>query len=742
MIKLKNVSKFYYSKGVVASGFSKINLELNLGEFVVITGESGSGKSTLLNVISGLDSYEEGEMYINGMETSHYTEKEFEEYRRKYIGNIFQNFNLVNSYTVYQNIELVLLINGYKKKEVKSKIFDIMKQVELTKYKNTKVSKLSGGQKQRVAIARALAKDTPIIVADEPTGNLDSRSAESIIKILSDISKDKLVIVVTHNYEQVEEYATRKIKMHDGKILEDKILKKYKEVKNAKEATYKNITLFNKIRLGLRNTFNIIPKFLLLLLVYLFVSASVIAEYSTIRKQEYENASYGYNQFFINTSNKRIVINKPDKSSFTDEEYSIIENLDNVDYIVKDDLFLDSSISLSSDNFYFYGYAKSLELLQTKLDYGKLPENDYELVIETTKNDYYASEQKDNVLKTEYKLLNSDIYSEILENKVKIVGIIYTEVENLVNWSPNFYISEKVLEEIRKRTNENFSTVSSIINNNMFTSYDYGSMYKLAPSNKVPKGSIVISSDMNYICKKYNCKNSFVNVKVSNIYFTDELNFKVSNTYDKKTFKKYTGYSDFDINNGQYYINKDDYYNIYNKGVYQSSIFIKDEKYAQNTVESLKALGYKALYIKDAVVNPYGESIIFNKLFITVFMGALTVGLFFVAYFIIKIILKSRNIYFSTIRILGSSKKTSNSLLNIELFTVFNLAFITVTAFIILVYNDIFNIKYIKNLIKYLEFKDYLVLYIILFVISYLITRRYAKKLFASSAMNTYREEV
>ena len=104
MITLKNVSKFYYNKGIIASGFTKINLTLNIGEFVAITGESGSGKSTLLNVISGLDSYEEGEMYIDGKETSHYTEIDFENYRKKYISNIFQNFNLVNSYTVKQNI--------------------------------------------------------------------------------------------------------------------------------------------------------------------------------------------------------------------------------------------------------------------------------------------------------------------------------------------------------------------------------------------------------------------------------------------------------------------------------------------------------------------------------------------------------------------------------------------------------------------------------------------------------------
>ena len=139
MLKLKKVSKFYYSKGMVATGFTKVSTELKIGEFVAITGESGSGKSTLLNVISGLDSYEEGEMYINGEETSHYSEKDYEIYRKKYVGNIFQSFNLITSYTVYQNIELVLLINGYKKKDIKYKVIELINKVGLSKYKNTKV---------------------------------------------------------------------------------------------------------------------------------------------------------------------------------------------------------------------------------------------------------------------------------------------------------------------------------------------------------------------------------------------------------------------------------------------------------------------------------------------------------------------------------------------------------------------------------------------------------------------------
>ncbi len=350
MLKLKDVSKFYYNKGLISTGFTKINLELKMGEFVVITGESGSGKSTLLNVLSGLDSYEEGEMYINGEETSHYTEKDFEDYRRKYIANIFQSFNLINSYTVYQNIELVLLLNGYKRKEVKKKVLEMIEKVGLAKFKNTKVSKLSGGQKQRVAIARAMVKETPIIVADEPTGNLDAKASKDVIELLKKVAKDKLVIVVTHNIEQVEEYATRIIKMHDGRIIENKMIKEVQKLEHVETSQYNKITVANKYRLGIRNTFNIITKFLLLFAVFLFISASLLSEYASFEQTEYEANKQGYNFYFRDLSDNRIIIKKENKSNFTKEDYEKISNIENIDYIIKDDLLLDNSFAIYNEN--------------------------------------------------------------------------------------------------------------------------------------------------------------------------------------------------------------------------------------------------------------------------------------------------------------------------------------------------------------------------------------------------------
>ena len=686
MIKLKNVSKFYYSKGVIASGFNKINLEFNIGEFVAITGESGSGKSTLLNVISGLDTYEEGEMYIDGKETSHYTEKDFEDYRRKYIGNIFQNFNLVNSYTVYQNIELVLLLNGEKKKNIKPKVLELIKNVGLYKFKNTKVSKLSGGQKQRVGIARALAKDTPIIIADEPTGNLDKKSAEEIIKLLSQISKDKLVIIVTHNYEQVEKYVTRKIKMHDGKVLEDKKIKDANPVLENSKIDYKNITFLNKLRLALRNTFNIIPKFILIFLIYLFMTVSVISEYAEEEKETYEASTQGSNYIFNNTSDKRIVIKKNDKSEFTSDDYDKISKLSNVDYIVKNDVLLDYNASFTDNkNYYISPTINELKNFRGKVDLGKMPENDNEVILEGDKDDYYINES----------ILNKDIYAqnydtgEIDENKkIKIVGIKYVKS---AYGNSVVYLSDSLLNDYLYQINQSYSKLKVLFQN------------------------------------KYYDEN------------TENLSLNVSKVYDKNNMKKLLGL-DFKENNGNIYINSEDYNKLFNKGNYQSSVFVKDVQDVRNTISSLEDAGFKTLYIKDTLVTGGYEQV--TKIMGTVTKIVLIITIFFISYFVINIILKSRNEYFGVIRMLGATKKVSKELLIIELLTVSNLAFFSFMIFIYLNSIHIINLEFINTILTYLNFKDYAILYIVLIMMSYLISQKFSKKLFKKSAISTIKEEV
>ena len=668
MLELKNVSKFYYSKGMVASGFTKINLKLNIGEFVAITGESGSGKSTLLNVISGLDTYEEGEMYINGEETSGYTETDFEAYRKTYIANIFQNFNLVNSYTVFQNIELMFLMNGFKTTTVKQKILDVIDKVGLTKYKNTKVSKLSGGQKQRVAIARALIKETPIIVADEPTGNLDSKAALEVMKLLSSVAKDKLVIVVTHNYEQVEPYVTRKIKMHDGRIIEDKVLK----------------------------------------------------------------------QTTKDTSDKRLIIQKLDKTTITDEEYEKIKNIDNVDYIVQNDLLIDQNISVYNDNFYFNGQTFDLQLIDS-VDLGRMPENDYEIVVAGNKDSYYLSEDfASDILEKEYTVQNDQNGQKILDSTLKIVGIKYTQNDD---YSDKYYMSTNIINEIKKRINSSYSDIT-IDFNNVIYSPNGGLAYKsLVPNPNVPRGSMYIPEEMNYECKNNSCLNYISVINIKNIYFENSMTLTITKTYNKKNVKTLLNIDDYEETNGSFYVNSDEYYELFNKGNYQSTVYIKNVKMADKTIDEIENLGMKVIQA-NSLLATYGEVNLLLMVFKIIVTVIVTVALFFISYFIIKIILKSRNIYYSTIRILGATRKSAKQLLDIELITVLNVSYILIIGAVILVGQNIINIPKIKEFMEYLVIPDYIILYLILILLSFILSSRYARKLFKHSAMDTYREEV
>ncbi len=222
MIRLENLSKYYSGGSGITVGLDRVSLELKKGEFVAITGESGSGKSTLLRVLGGTDSYEEGEFWFRGKPTSDYSAEDWENYRNKEIAVIYQDYRLIDSYTVLQNVECALIIRAVPSKERKRLALQYLEEVGLADLYRKKAANLSSGQRQRLSIARALAKNTDIIVADEPTGNLDSENGAAVMELLYRLSAKKLVVVVTHNYEQAAPYATRKIRLHDGTVTEDR----------------------------------------------------------------------------------------------------------------------------------------------------------------------------------------------------------------------------------------------------------------------------------------------------------------------------------------------------------------------------------------------------------------------------------------------------------------------------------------------------------------------------------------
>ena len=223
LLTLQDIGKIYATAGNVAVGIRGVNLSFDRGEFVAVTGKSGSGKSTLLNVISGMDSYEEGELLIDGAPTSHYAQAEWEAYRQEYISFIFQDYNIIDSFTVLQNVELALM-HIVDPRARRRRALELIERVGLKSHIRHKGSRLSGGQKQRTVIARALAKDSPIILADEPTGNLDSATSKEIMALLKEVSRDKLLIVVTHNFDEVEAYANRHIRIFDGAVESDHAL--------------------------------------------------------------------------------------------------------------------------------------------------------------------------------------------------------------------------------------------------------------------------------------------------------------------------------------------------------------------------------------------------------------------------------------------------------------------------------------------------------------------------------------
>lgn len=724
MLELKNVSKFYYNKGIVSSGINKVNLKFDMGEFVAITGESGSGKSTLLNVLSGLDTYEEGEMFINGEETSHYTEVDYEEYRKKYIGNIFQNFNLVSSYTVYQNVELVLLINGYTRSSAKSKVIEILKKVDLYKYRHTRVSKLSGGMKQRVAIARCLAKDTPIIIADEPTGNLDSKNAKSVLKLLYEISKYKLVIVVTHNYEQISEYATRKITMHDGSVIEDVKLKNFNEVKEVKLSESKKTKFISNLRLGLRNTFNIPTKFLLLTFVYLFVLLSLVDSYSAFL--ELENNGSFYNGFFNEMdADKRIIVKKKDKTSFTSKEIESMYKVSNVKNVILNDTIYDYSVTLTdNNNIYLESNFMKISDFKGELTYGRMPENSDEIIIMGSVDNYYISDLQSDILNKTVSLGFDDE-----SKKVKIVGIVTYEG---YNWMVTSYVSDEVYDYVEPLEMKDYGTSELYMNSKKV--YDYPNV-KI--SDKVLPGEVYISEIKSYSCTSYNCNKDTVNLTYENIYFNKSLDLKVAKIYNRDNYKRIFGkeYDEVDT----IFISSVDYDTLYkNSDVYQISLFVD---YTRNIDETMKELtNYDVFSLGKVKSNTSLTQVL--KIVKVVVLTILIVVLFFISYFVIKLIIKSRNKYYTTIRILGGSFKETKVLLMLELFNITNLVYLLFLVVSLLVKNGVIVNDYLSGILFYINLKEYIILYLVLTMISYLISSRYSRKIFKSSVITTYNMEV
>ena len=759
-------------------GFSRIDLDLDIGEFVAITGESGSGKSTLLNVISGLDTYEEGEMFVCGEDTTAYTTEDYEVYRKTYIGNIFQDFNLINSYTVYQNIEVVMLLNGKKRSECKERILELIDKVGLSDYRRTKVSRLSGGQKQRVAIARALAKDAPIIVADEPTGNLDSASAASVMETLSKVSADKLVVIVTHNYEQAEPYVTRKITMHDGKIIEDKKIAQPRTVEReyitdttgaelggeerpgraarsggrasrAQVAKPKKMRWSSELLLGVRNTFNIPAKFILLFIVYFFVSTAVLSQYATTKNSMHESDLLGSNPYFMNASSDRIIVKKADESSFEDADFEKVVNTPNIKSIVKNDLAVDSGVSFNMGEFYIEGPVMPTSLLtEEDISYGHLPENDYEVVIKLDP----TSDALINVADGGEAYIGqaitmqdmSQMQTYYFQQPITVAGVIVDDSldedsdYSLYGYS-TIYASDTVSSELLISMMASMSKSELNFNGTRVKCENERSVFS---SPDIPEGKVYILEDQSYFYKDQEAVDKPFSLSIKNRFFESSGDYTVAQIVTDKNCEKLLGIpkDEYDMYYNCVFINNNDFRKLFDKGFYQISAYMENEQDSEDTLQALNSQGFTTLAIKDSLSDSSGG---FNGVISLMTYGRLLlefVILFFIAYAVIKLIMRSRNQYYSTLRILGATKKNTDTILRVELVLMMIIAYAVDLGFVALVKTGYIRVKQITKLLYYLTPLDYGILAGLLLLMSLLIANRYSRNIFTRSAMKAFRE--
>lgn len=453
-IELQNISKSYYSETSVTQALRKINLTFSRGEFVAITGESGSGKSTLLNIIGGMDTFDEGEMVVDGEPTFRYDEEDWEEYRRTKIGYVFQDYSLIGHYTVLDNVMSALLVLGYSEKEAEKAAAAYLEQVGLSGYETHRASELSSGQKQRLSIARALSKNTDIIVADEPTGNLDSETGNQIVKLLAELSKDRLVIMVTHNYEQAEPYVTRKVRIHDGQVISDVTVHDGAGRETAGESAagpepgrnsmtdrksqHKLAFYFAKRNSRTQKGRTILFTFFLFVIAavsYLFIGELFM------HKDDY--ATRGYSQAtFYQENDKRLVVKRSDGKALTKEDRKKIASTRNVKTVDICDYANDINFYLEEGDDYYYIYGDGIKMPKFKnekrfmmstdaiseddLAAGRMPEKQNEIVLYSSDNSVLDSSK--HCYFVAHNIWDS---GEYYQTDLKIVGLLKEQTKQV-----------------------------------------------------------------------------------------------------------------------------------------------------------------------------------------------------------------------------------------------------------------------------------------------------------------------
>ena len=567
-IKLNNIGKIYSTEGTLAIGIRNVNLEFDIGEFVTITGASGSGKTTLLNIISGLDTYEEGELLIEGEPTSHYIQKDWEKYREDYISFVFQDYKIIESFTVYENIELALM-NIRDPKERRKRTLEIIERVGLTKFMKSKGSKLSGGQKQRTVIARALAKESPVILADEPTGNLDSETSKEIVELLKEISKDRLVIVVTHSFDLFEQYATRNIRIANGAIEADDELRKADEPSEVKKCESSNAKddLKNSIILGIHKFFAK-PK-----LAFFMTIIMIIGLVGLIFATAYFGFALKDQKTYVFTHiDGRVVISRTDGKAVTSGDANLLRiDLHAESCCLYDDLY---------DTIYYFnngkhampdGYFKTS--YDGKITKGRLPEKDNEVFLSIpayAKDEYGELGQIKEFYNTPYVVVGYRYYYD----NMKSAQIVLTS-EGFDRLTKAYYFGR-------------MST--SLVTANYQNVYPNIQVDNTLSGNEVIVESNVQTPDYYHVGDEVSLR-----VSSNNLYKEETLQIKSINLIDNNIYT----YNVYISNEKADYLFAELAPTMHK----QASLFFETDEDAQDALPELRERGYNAIVSNTTYVN-------------------------------------------------------------------------------------------------------------------------------------------
>ncbi len=745
LIKLDGITKYYHSANNVSMALQKINLEMDKGEFIAITGESGSGKSTLISIISGMATYEDGELYIDDVPAESFDDSDWEKFRRNRIGFVFQDYSLIDKYTVLDNVLSAMYIRGFDKETAHKEAVKIIEEVGLKKHIHQKACRLSSGQKQRLSIARALGKDTDIIVADEPTGNLDIETGKSIIELFARLSKDRLVIMVTHNYEQAKDYVTRQIRLYDGEVVSDSIVNE-QHTDDIKDRTKISVTDKKKLRnAAFFARLNIVrqPLRSLLFGIFIIVTAlvsfvflgEIYSNYDDAHTRIYDASGFAYKD------DTRISVRNKDGSNLTDEDIDKISGVKHAEYVDKYDISNDFCYFIEKDVDYTVSYG-----VYGPDNYPEEEHGDVTLV------------KYDKFVKSASCLSQNDLSAGELPQKRDEI-VLYSDDESLIGSTIDCYISNGNL------WNNNFFgktyTITGLLKEPSKQVYFSDALCEMLTAS-VRDGNLNLRGAWCLVYKYYKFNDDFIpviddeledgHIRFSYSYFLfyepDESLAHMycdSFSYDSDGYI-YTGYlsptireggqkvhadweSEYDLSSDVAALSEKTFYDLYSTGTTQAAVYIDAYANTDKVIESLTQMGYDAVSTFRVGSNLFDDNLVYNRTLLLIISLVVLAVMAVLDVIIVSSLFKIKRKEYSVLRLMGMDSKT------VRLINIIELNIYAVIAVIItLIAANIVRLKgvyEIKNIMTYMnapQYIIYIVYNLILAEITALFFNRYLEK--------------